>query len=105
MRYNVPDDYKLGPGEINNIVYLICKHTCGWPMRAADLAVCNMMRDQSASGSQEIQSLIEVTVEYVWDHIMGEPYAPSQEMILQHIQPMLQHWYETTPQADREITD
>ena len=43
MNLNIPKDYKPSDGEINNLVYLTLKYTVGWSMRAADLAVMQMM--------------------------------------------------------------
>ena len=48
--YGIADDYQFSDGELNNIIYLTCKHTVQWPMRSADLAICLMM----AGGKEEI---------------------------------------------------
>ena len=105
MELNLPENYQPSEGEINNIVYLCCKYTVGWPMRTADLAICNMMRDKTLTGQPAIENLLQVTTEYIWDHICGEPEEPSTEQLTTHMQPILQEWYNNTTPEQRATTE
>jgi hypothetical protein len=100
----VPNDYTPSAGEVNNIVYLTCKHTCGWPMRMADLAVCTMMAGEM-KGQEGLQKLFEVTIEYVWDHICGEPEETTTDDFAKHLGPILEEWFQKTTPEDRAKID
>lgn len=102
----VADDYVPSEGELNNIVYLICKYTVGWQMRTADLAVCVLMAggQEAIVGNAGLTKLVEETCEYVWDHICGEPEEPTADQFFDHIKPALQAWYaESTPEERAKI--
>jgi hypothetical protein len=102
---NIPEDYQLSNGEIDNIVYLICKYTVGWDMRQADRMACQMMMCKGKSGLASLQDLVHVTCEYVWDHICGEPINPTPEQLYEHMVPMISSWFEnTTSQEERSKT-
>lgn len=98
----VPDDYVPSAGELDNIVYLVCKYTAGWSMRSADLAVCLMMVGE-VKGSKGISNLVHVACDYVWDHICGEPSNTSSKKFFEHIKPMLEEWYSKTRPSDRAL--
>lgn len=100
--YNIPDDYELSAGEVNNIVYITCRHTCDWTMREADLAVCDMLRDKTLRGDAAVENLLEVATEYVWDHIMGEPEDPTQKQLADHIRTGLTMWFQDATPAERQ---
>lgn len=102
----VPDDYVPSEGELNNIVYLVCKYTANWPMRTADLSVCLLMAggQEEIIGNEGLTRLVEQTCEYVWDHICGEPEEPTADQFFDHIKPILQHWYSNTTPEDRANT-
>lgn len=105
MKLEIPQDYVPSAGEINNIVYLCCSYTVGWPMRATDLAVCEMMRDKTLTGQAAIENLVQVACEYVWDHICGEPEEPSVEQLTDHMHSVMEKWYEhTTPEERADIS-
>jgi len=108
MKTPIADDYELGEGEINNVVYLVLKYTVGWGMRACDLAVCKLMAegpDQKIRGNEGLEKLVRETCEYAWDHIAGEPDEPTTEQLYEHIAPVITEWYEKTPAEQRQITD
>ena len=96
----VADEYVPGAGEINNIVYLICKYTVGWQMRAVDLQVCQMMAGE-IKGNAGLSKLCDVTCEYVWDHICGETDDFTPEQLFDHMKPHLQQWYNNTTVEER----
>jgi len=105
LNIDVPDDYRPSDGEIDNIVYLICKYTVSWPMRPADLAVCKMMAGQQGlTGKEGIVHLVEVTCEYVWDHIAGEPDDTSPDDFFEHMKLMLEEWYKNSTPEERANT-
>lgn len=99
----VPADYVPSDGEVDNIVYLICKYTAQWPMRSADLAICKMMAGDM-KGREGIEQLVRVTCEYVWDHICGEPKKPTAKDFFTHMKPLLEEWYSKTSADDRSKT-
>lgn len=104
MILGLPNDYQLTAGEINNIVYITCKSTVGWPMRSADLAICQMMRDSNLRGDESVTNLVEVTCEYVWDHICGESSEFTAEDLVKHMEPGLVDWFQKTTQEERSDT-
>ena len=104
MILGLPKDYQLTAGEINNIVYVTCKHTVGWPMRSADLAICQMMCDKNLKGDESVANLLEVTCEYLWDHICGEPEDFTPEDLVKHIEPGIVDWFQKTTQEERSNT-
>jgi len=103
LNVNVPEGYKPSDGEINNFVYLACKYTIGWAMRQVDLAVCKSMAGEIV-GKEGLERLLDVTTEYVWDHLAGEPDEPSAEQLALHMKPLLEEWYSTsTPEGRAKI--
>jgi hypothetical protein len=101
----IPEDYKLSDGEIDNIVYLVCKYTVEWNMRPADKTVCQMMMDKTKSGTAQVENLISITCEYVWDHICGEPDTFTPVSLYDHMVPMITEWFEvTSSQEERSKT-
>lgn len=99
----IDDDYVPSKGELDNFVYLCCKYTAGWNMRQADLAVCLMMAND-IKGSEGLTKLCEVTCEFLWDHICGEPKEPTAEQFFDHMKPILKDWYENSTPERRAIT-
>jgi hypothetical protein len=93
---NIPADYRLSDGEIDNIVYLVCKYTVEWNMRQVDKMVCQRMMSEEKTGVSQIQDLVCVTCEYVWDHICGEPDTFTPESLVEHMAPMISSWFENT---------
>lgn len=104
LSLKLPEGYELSDGEVDNIVYLTCKYTIGWGMRACDKAVCDMMRDKKARGQEAVENLLEVATEYVWDHICGEPEEPSQEQLFDAMVPLLNEWFSKTTPEERAKT-
>lgn len=104
LQLPVPDDYTPSAGELNNFVYLICKYTVGWAMRAADLQVCLMMVGGPVKGNEGLSKLCDVTCEYLWDHICGEPEDASPEQFFEHVKPLLQEWYQKATPEERSNT-
>lgn len=100
----VADDYVPSEGELNNFVYLTCKYTVGWGMRAADFAVCKMMAGDDIKGNEGLSRLLDVTTEYLWDHICGEPEEPTAEALYEHMRPILGEWYANSTVEDRANT-
>ena len=100
---NVPKNYKPSAGELDNLVYLICKYGANWEMKQADLSVCLMMAGETI-GPEGIKHLVEVTCEYLWDHICGEPTEPTAKQIQKHVEPLLEEWYSKTTPEQRAIT-
>lgn len=103
MIQDLPSDYKLTDGEIDNIVYLTCKYTANWPMRQADLAVCKALTGEG-TGPQHLEKLVRTTCEYVWDHICGEPDETSPDDFYNHIAPLITNWFSNTTQEERTNT-
>jgi hypothetical protein len=99
----VPDDYEVTPGEIDNIVYLTCRYTVGWPYRAVDLAIIQLMTPPGR-GTEYINRLVINTCEYLWDHVCGEPDEFSSEDLVRHIIPLLHEWYTSTTPNLRQDT-
>jgi len=103
----IEDSYVPSAGELNNFVYLVCKYTVNWGMRACDLQVCLMM----AGGAEEIKGnagltkLCEVTCEYLWDHVCGEPEEPTTDQLFDHIKEGLQAWYKNSTPEERAATE
>lgn len=104
LKIAVPDDYEPTPGEINNLVYLTCKYTIGWGMRAADLAVVQTMVPEPR-GAAGVTELLERTCEYLWDHIAGEPDEFTPAQLVEHMRPVLEEWYAGTTPEERASTD
>lgn len=123
----INDDYVPSDGELNNFVYLTCKYTVQWPMRQADLAIClelaksghavaaigedfhNVQTGQNQparliKGVEGLTRLLEVTCEYLWDHISGEPDEFSPDILFYHMKPILQKWYSNTTPEERPIS-
>jgi len=103
LNIELSEDYEPSAGEIDNLVYLTCKYTCGWPMRQADLHICRMMAGD-VHGPAGISRLVEITCEYCWDHVCGEPEDTSTEKFFEHMKPMLEHWYANTTREERSKT-
>lgn len=101
----IADDYRPSSGELDNFVYLICKYTVGWQMRQADLQVCLMMAGHTILGSEGLSKLCEVTCEYLWDHICGEPDDFTPQTLTEHIKPLLEYWYQNSTPEKRAITE
>jgi len=114
LQLPVSDDYTPPAGELNNFVYLICTwifvlevcppYTVGWAMRAADLQVCLMMVGGPVKGNDGLSKLCDVTCEYLWDHIFGEPEDASPEQFFEHVKPLLQEWYQKATPEERANT-
>jgi hypothetical protein len=105
----IADDYEPTPGELDNFVYLTSKYTVGWIPRAADHAVCLMMAGMMVGGNkivgnEGLTKLCEVTCEYLWDHICGEPEGLTAEDMFTLIKPMLQAWYNNSTPEERADT-
>ena len=92
---NLPSNYELSGGEIDNIVYLVCKYTCDFSMRQADLQVCILLTGKG-QGPEHVEKLVKTSCEYVWDHIMGEPEECSPESLYDHMMPMITTWFNNT---------
>jgi hypothetical protein len=103
LNIQVPDDYVPSDGEVNNLVYLTCKYTCGWPMRSVDLLICRQMAGDMR-GAEGISKLVKVACEYCWDHVCGEPDDVSVEAFFEHVKHFLEHWYENTTPQERSKT-
>ncbi len=103
----VADDYVPSEGELDNFVYLCCKYGGNWGMRRTDLAICLLMAGgcESIVGNAGLTRLCEVTCEYLWDHICGEPEEVSPDDIFDHLKPLLKTFYEGTTVADRSNTE
>ena len=104
LELKLADDYTPNSGELNNLVYLCCKYSTNWPMRQADLQVCLLMAGE-IHGNAGISKLCEVTCEYIWDHICGEPEERSVDDFFNHMKEILQVWYEKTTVETRSCTD
>lgn len=96
-------DYELSDGEVDNIVYLVCKYTVGWQMRQCDKAVCQLMLG-AVKGPEAVHRLVEATAEYVWDHICGEPDEPTAEQLYEHMAPVIAEWFGKTTPEERALT-
>lgn len=105
MQIDLPADYQPSAGEINNLVYLCCKYTAGWPMRQADLAVVELMRDKELGGKAAIENIVNTACEYVWDHICGEPDDYSPEQFVEYMTPAIEEWYKTSTPEERASID
>lgn len=98
----IPEDYVPGEGELNNIVYLICKYTVGWAMRSADLQICKQMVGD-IRGNAGLSRLCEVTCSYLWDHICGEPDDFTPDQLFDHIKPGLQEFFNQSVEERNDI--
>lgn len=109
LELNLPEDYKLSDGEIDNIVYLTCKYTVQWPMRQVDLQVCKTMagldKTDPPTGSEAVEKLLRQTCEYLWDHVCGEPDEFDTDKLVEHMVPALNQWYSTTTPEERSKTE
>jgi len=103
LNINVPSDYTPSDGEVDNLVYLTCKYTIGWNMRACDLAIMKIMAGEM-QGAEGISRLVENTCEFVWDHISGEPESFSGESLFEHMREPLEAWYAGTTPEERALT-
>jgi|WetSurMetagenome_2_1015567.scaffolds.fasta_scaffold1781515_1 hypothetical protein len=65
MNIDLPTDYQLSDGEIDNIVYLTCKYTVGWQSRSVDVSVMKLMLGTTVRGKEAVTKLVENTCEYV----------------------------------------
>ena len=103
----VADDYEPSAGELDNFVYLTSKYTVGWIPRSCDHAVCLMMAGgaEAIRGNAGLTKLAETTIEFVWDHVCGEPEEPNTEQLWDHIKPILQEWYNTSTPEERAVTE
>ncbi len=106
LTIDVPEDYEPSEGELNNFVYLVCKYTVNWQIRACDLAVCTMMASTGSPirGSAGLARLLDVTCEYAWDHLAGEPDEKSPEDFAKHMVPLLEEWYTKSTPEERAVT-
>lgn len=106
LTIDVPEDYEPSAGELDNFVYLVCKYTAGFQMRNCDLAVCTMMASTGSPirGSAGLARLLDVTCEYAWDHLAGEPDEISPEDLVEHMVPLLEEWYSKTTAEKRAVT-
>jgi len=104
MKLNLPDDYVVAEGEANNLVYLTLKYTVGWNMRACDFQVMFIMQEQPITGQAGIEKLVKDTCEFAWDHIAGEPDEFTAEQLYEHMETILQEWYDNTTREQRENT-
>ena len=93
----------MTPNEINNIVYLTCKYTVQWMMRPVDLAVIQTMLKQDVAGQEAMDDLMDVTCEYLWDHISGEPDEFKPEDLKFHMVEMLNEFWEMPSEQRNEI--
>lgn len=109
LELTVADDYVPSEGELDNFVYLTCKYTIKWPMRQCDLKVCLLMAGERdgriIKGNKGLTKLAEVTCEYLWDHVAGEPDEISADQLFDHIKPCLQNWYAKSTPEEREVTE
>ena len=103
----IPDDYEPSVGELDNFVYLVCRYTVSWPVRAVDVQICTKMAGgiEAIRGNAGLSNLLQVTSEYLWDHICGEPEDTSAEMFYEHMRPILDNWYEKTSAEERSQID
>lgn len=101
----LPEDYELSDGEIDNIVYLCCKYTVQFNMRPADLFVCKKLFGQGKRGVESVQELIEITCEYIWDHICGEPDDFTTETLVNHMVPIFNKWFNDSSKEERSNTN
>ena len=99
----VADDYKPNPGELDNIVYLVCRYTANWTMRQTDLIVCLQLAGEVV-GNAGISKLVKVACEYVWDHICGKPSSPTVDQMLPNMKALFCSWYNTTTIEERNDT-
>jgi len=104
MKIDISSDYVLEKGEIDNIVYLTFKYGAGWNMRVVDLVVCQHMAGSPLVGPMGVKKLLAVTVEYLWDHILGEPGNKSAADIAKHMVPIFEEWYRVTTPEERRNT-
>jgi hypothetical protein len=104
MNLGIPHDYRLEDGEIDNLVYLTCKYSASWGMRAADLAVCQMLAGSPLFGESGVSRLVNVTTRYLWDHILGEPGGTYADDMYAHMVPMLEEWYRLASPEERKST-
>ncbi|KKM23991.1 hypothetical protein LCGC14_1609560 [marine sediment metagenome] len=106
LTIDIPEDYEPSAGELDNFVYLVCKYTVNFPMRNCDLAVCTTMASTRGPirGSAGLTRLLEVTCEYVWDHLAGEPDEKSPGDLVEHMVPILEEWYSKSTVEERAIT-
>lgn len=101
----VPGDYAPSEGEIDNLVYMVCKYTVGWGMRACDLAAVKMTGPREVRGEEGLRALTRAACEYVWDHICGEPEEPTADDLYAHMAPMLSEWYANSTPEERASTE
>jgi len=60
---------------------------------------------EAIKGTEGLSRLCEVTCEYLWDHVCGEPEDTSSEGFFNHIKPLLQTWYESQTAEERALTE
>ena len=106
LELDLPVDYKPSAGEINNIVYSTLKYTINWAMRACDLGVCVMMAGgaEAIVGNAGVSKLVEVTCEYAWDHLSGEPDEFTAEQLFEHMKPCFHEFYKNFTVEERSDT-
>lgn len=101
--WKTPAGHKITPDEMNNIVYLTCKYTISWPMRTADLMVIATMVNKDKTGPEAMDDLMDVTCEYIWDHLCGEPESPQPNDYKTHMVTMLNEFWEMPSEQRNEI--
>lgn len=69
--------HKPTEGELNNITYLCMKYICGWIMRECDFMVVKMLSGEMKTVDDIDEKWAHNLAEYMWDHLMGKPAAPS----------------------------
>lgn len=106
LSIDVPENYEPSAGELDNFVYLVCKYTVNYSMRNCDAAVCTMMASTGGliKGPAGLARLLEVTCEYVWDHLAGEPDEISPGDLIDHMAPLLEEWYSKSTVEERDVT-
>ena len=110
LRDNVPSDYQMTDGEMDNIIYLVLKFGCNWQMRECDKQVVLYLfralpEGKSRTGAGGIQNLIMEAATYGWDHILGkEPGQPLPLKIARFMLPRIAWWWSEFDQQRRSDT-
>lgn len=102
LNLNLPPDYKLTENEKDNLIYLSLRYTIDWTMRAADKQVVLFLAGGASTG-KDIERLVKVACEYAWDHLAGKPLDGSPESYYEYMVPILESWYKTTTQQERDV--
>tara|TARA_R110000751_G_scaffold93925_2_gene183319 strand:- start:324 stop:818 length:495 start_codon:yes stop_codon:yes gene_type:complete len=98
------ETHKPTDGELNNLCYLSMRYIANWPMRNVDFNVVKMMSGDPPTVEALSDQFIPNLVEYVWDHIMGEPADPTVEDITLAVEALRDQIYEMDEQT-RNATD